>query len=103
MLQRQVVVCGDRATVLTNERDRERKEVVREHQWHNTSTSEALVRMGRLCVTLAMCARWRRHRSAVAWSHQLIFGGTSSGSRVNTGTKGSRRVSSRLELSENQP
>ena len=103
MLQRQAVVRGDSAAVPTNEGDGERKEVVREHQWHTTSTTEALVRMGRPYVTLATCVPQRQHHSTMAWLRQLISGETSSRSRANTGTRGSRRVSSRLELSENQP
>ena len=68
MLRRQAVVRDDSAAIPMNEGDGERKEVVREHHWHTTSTTEALVRMGRPCVTLATCARWRRHcYAAVLW------------------------------------
>ena len=103
MLQQQAVVHSDSATILINEGDKKRKEVVHEHHWHTTSTTEVLVRMGRPCVMLATCTRWGWLRSVVAWLRQLISGETSSRSRANTGTRGSRRVSGRLELSENQP
>ena len=71
MLQRQAVVRGDSAVVPTNKGDGEKKEVVREHQWHTSSTTEVLVRMGRHYVMLATCAQRRRRHGRVSSSLAL--------------------------------
>ena len=71
MLQQQAVVRGNSTAVPTNEGDGERKEVVREHQWHTSSTTEVLVRMGRHYVMLATCAQRRRRHGRISSSLAL--------------------------------
>jgi hypothetical protein len=52
---------GDGAVVPASEEDGERKEVVREHQCHTTRAADALMRMERPYVALAMC-EWQKQQ-----------------------------------------
>jgi hypothetical protein len=60
-LQRQVAVAVTAQSFRRASEDGERKEVVREHQCHTTRAADALMRMERPYVALAMC-EWQKQQ-----------------------------------------